>query len=184
MDYKGIYKLFDTGKINTYPLHQRINKVRLKDLYMPGTDSPVHQPDATAIQGIGEIAAEIVRARRQQKPVVVFSGAHLVKNGLGPLMVDLINRKVITLFAGNGATAIHDFELALIGETSEYVPEALEKGQFGMAYEFTYINTALKTGNARLLGYGESLGRMICDEGFRELVLNEVAVHGSPDKFL
>jgi hypothetical protein len=184
MEYMGIYKIFDPGKINTYPLHQRINKVKRKDLIMPESDLRGHIPDARAILDIEKIAVEIVKAHRQQKPVVVFSGAHLVKNGLGPLLVDLVNRKIITLFAGNGATAIHDFELALIGETSEYVPEALEKGQFGMAYEFTYINTALKIGNAKKLGYGESLGRMICDRDFRDLILNEVAMPGSPVKFL
>jgi len=184
MEYKGIYKLFDAGNINTYPLHQRINKVKQEDLILPDSDLRSRRPGAQAMKDIEKIAVEIVMAHRHQKPVVVFSGAHLVKNGLGPLMVDLINRKIITLFAGNGATAIHDFELALIGETSEYVPEALEKGQFGMAYEFTYINTALKIGNAKKLGYGESLGRMICDRDFRDLVLNEVAVPGSPEQFL
>jgi hypothetical protein len=184
MEYKGIYKLFDAGKIKTYPLHQRTNKVKLNDLIMPYSVLRGHEPGARAMQEIEKIAVEIVRAHRQQKPVVVFSGAHLVKNGLGPLMVDLINRRIITLFAGNGATAIHDFELALIGETSEYVPEALEKGQFGMAYEFNYINTALKIGNAKQLGYGESLGRMICDSDFCDLVLKEVAVPGSPGQFL
>jgi hypothetical protein len=184
MDYKGIFKLFDAGKINTYPLHQRINKVKLKDLILPDSDLQGHEPGARTRQEIEKIAVEIVRAHRKQKPVIVFSGAHLVKNGLGPLMVDLINRRIITLFAGNGATAIHDFELALIGETSEYVPEALEKGQFGMAYEFTYINTALKIGNAKQLGYGESLGRMICDRDFCDLVLNAVAVPASPGQFL
>jgi hypothetical protein len=184
MEYKGIYKLFDAGKINTYPLNQRTNKVKLEDLILPDSDLAVHQPDAAAIRGIEKIAAEIVSAHRQHKPVVVFSGAHLVKNGLGPLMVDLLNRNIITLFAGNGATAIHDFELALIGETSEYVPEALEKGQFGMAYEFAYINTALKIGNAKRLGYGESLGRMIADSDFCDLVLKDAAVPGSPGKFL
>ncbi len=184
MDYKGIYKFFDAGNIITYPLHQRINKVKLEDLILPDSDLRGHEPGARAMKDIEKIAVEIVRAHRQQEPVVVFSGAHLVKNGLGPLMVDLISRRIITLFAGNGATAIHDFELALIGETSEYVPEALEKGQFGMAYEFTYINTALKIGNAKQLGYGESLGRMMCDRDFCDLVLHEVAVPGSPGQFL
>jgi hypothetical protein len=176
--------MFDATGINTYPLRQRINKVKRADLILPASGLGTNKTDAGTIRGIEKIAAEIVRAHRQQKPVVVFSGAHLVKNGLGPLMVDLINRKIITLFAGNGATAIHDFELALIGETSEYVPEALEKGQFGMAYEFAYINNALKTGNARLLGYGESLGRMICDPDFRKTVLMDTVLQGSPRKFL
>jgi hypothetical protein len=151
---------------------------------LPGSHINVNELNASTLQLIEKIAVEIVRAYSQRKPVVVFCGAHLVKNGLGPLMVDLINRGIITLFAGNGATAIHDFELALIGETSEYVPEALEKGQFGMAYEFIYINTALKIGNLQKLGYGESLGRMICDPYFRSLVMNEVAMPGTPLQFL
>ena len=74
------------------------------------------------------------------------------------------------MVAGNGATAIHDFELGLIGETSEYVPQALEKGEFGMAYEFNYINAALIVGDKYDLGYGESVGKMICDESFRREV--------------
>ncbi len=92
-------------------------------------------------------------ARRDGKPVILFTGAHLIKNGLGPLLVDLVERGCLTLVAGNGATSIHDFELALIGETSENVPAALDKGQFGMAYEFGYINTALSVGNQQKLGY-------------------------------
>lgn len=184
MDYKGKYKFFDAGNIKTYPLHQRINKVKLEDLILPDSEFRIYEPDSLVAQEIEKIAFEIVQAYRHQKPVIVFSGAHLVKNGLGPLIVDLINRGIITLFAGNGATAIHDFELALIGETSEYVPAALEKGQFGMAYEFAYINTALKIGNLKHLGYGESLGRMICDRDFCDLVLKEVAVPGSPGQFL
>ena len=72
------------------------------------------------------------------------------------------------MISGNGATSIHDFELGLMGETSEYVPQALEKGQFGMAFEFNYINAALIVGNRYRLGYGESVGRMICDQTFPE----------------
>ena len=81
----------------------------------------------------------------------------------------------MTLVAGNVATSIHDFELALIGETSENVPAALDKGQFGMAYEFGYINMALSVGNQQKLGFGEVLGRMICEERFRRQVLALVA---------
>ena len=81
----------------------------------------------------------------------------------------------MTLVAGNVATSIHDFELALIGETSENVPAALDKGQFGMAYEFGYINMALSVGNQQKLGFGETLGRMICEERFRRQVLALVA---------
>ena len=124
------------------------------------------------------VAEAVVAARPGRQAVILFTGAHLIKNGLGPLLVDLVERGAVTLVAGNGATAIHDFELALVGETSENVPAALDKGQFGMAYEFAYINMALSVGNQQKLGYGESLGRMICDEKFRRAVLSLVAQGG------
>ncbi|MFH1615765.1 MAG: hypothetical protein ABIG61_11880, partial [Planctomycetota bacterium] len=76
-----------------------------------------------------------------------------------------------------------DFELALIGQTSEYVPQALEEGQFGMAYEFACQNIAIRLGNRYNLGYGESLGRMICDEDFRDEVLALIAGKNSPIQF-
>ncbi len=82
------------------------------------------------------------------------------------------------------ATSIHDFELAMIGQTSEYVPQALEKGQFGMAYEFAYINTAMNLGNKYKLGLGETLGKAILDATFRKEVLDIVWREGAPDKFL
>ena len=90
------------------------------------------------------------------------------------ILIDLIKRNMITHVAGNGATCIHDFELALMGATSEDVPDALEKGLFGMASEFAYINTALSVGNDQKLGFGESLGKMICDSNFRETVFRQM----------
>jgi len=67
----------------------------------------------------------MVKARREEKPVIFFTGAHLIKNGLSPILIDLIKRDMVTLIASQGAGAIHDFELSLIGETSEDVPNAL-----------------------------------------------------------
>jgi hypothetical protein len=139
-------------------------------------------PDKT-VNDIEVIADAIVSARKADNPVIIFTGAHLIKNGLGPLLVELVNRGVVSLVAGNGATAIHDFELALTGETSEYVPNALGKGQFGMSYEFAYTNVALSVGNEQNLGYGESLGKMMCDEDFRSRVLSLVARDNSPQGF-
>ncbi len=86
------------------------------------------------------------------------------------MLGELIKKNVFTLIAGNGSTSIHDFELGLIGETSEYVPQALEKGEFGMAYEFNYINAALTIGDNHNLGYGEAVGKMVCDSKFREKI--------------
>ncbi|OQX83265.1 hypothetical protein B6D60_10765 [candidate division KSB1 bacterium 4484_87] len=140
-------------------------------------------PDETKA-AIDNLAKEIVTCRREGKPVILFTGAHLIKNGLGPLIIDLIEKNIFTLVAGNAATSIHDFELALQGETSEYVPDALGKGMFGMAHEFAYMNTALKMGNARKWGYGESLGRIIVDLEFRKMVFAEAASEDSWQEFL
>jgi len=185
MDYNGKYKVFNPERIKTYPIRNRTNKVTIEDL-MRSEDVlklSIDLPDE--ICGDIDVVAEVVvSARNASKPVVLFTGAHLIKNGLGPLLVDLVKRRLVTLVAGNGSTAIHDFELALIGQTSEYVPDSLGKGHFGMAYEFAYINCAVSFGNQHNLGFGESLGKMICDEDFRSRVLAAVAKDDSPREFL
>lgn len=171
MEYKGRYNAFDPGQIECYPLSERTNKVRLGDLFEPDLISEMTFSVPKQVEdNIDKLAGEIVSAREQKRPVVLFTGAHLIKNGLGKLLADLVKRGMFTLVSGNGATSIHDFELGLIGETSEYVPQALEKGQFGMAFEFNYINAALIVGNRQKLGYGESVGRLICDRTFRNEV--------------
>jgi hypothetical protein len=107
----------------------------------------------------------------------------MVKNGLNRLLVDLIHEGLFTIISGNGATSIHDFELALMGETSEYVPQALEKGEFGMAYEFNFINAALSVGNKNKLGYGESVGKMICKKSFRKKVAKYLGIEPNAINF-
>ncbi len=184
MRYKGKYRVFDASRIKTYPLLSRKNRVKLENILLPGAlDTLNLDLPAETCGGIEEIASAIVSARRAGKPVILFTGAHLIKNGCGALLVDLVRRHLLTLVAGNVATAIHDFELALIGETSEDVPDALSKGQFGMAHEFAYMNGSLRIGNERGLGFGESLGRMICDHAFRDLVLASAANQASPKEF-
>lgn len=185
MNYKGKYNIFDTGQINTYSLSTRASKVRFKDLMLPADveSITIDLPDRTRAS-LETISKAVVSVRGADKPVIVFIGAHLIKNGLGPLLVDFVNRGLVTLVAGNGATAIHDFELALIGKTSEDVPQGLERGQFGMAYEFAYINAALSLGNEQKLGYGETLGKMMCDESFRKQVFSSAAKDGSQGNFL
>ena len=184
MEYRGRHHAFDPSRIETYPLEQRSNKVTLDDLIWPDQVAALdlNVPEASA-RDIETVAQAMVTARRDGKPVILFTGAHLIKNGLGPLLADLVERGLVTLVAGNAATSIHDFELALIGQTSENVPAALSEGQFGMAYEFAYINGALRVGNEQKLGYGEALGRTICDEAFRAQVLSRVAQEGAPRPF-
>lgn len=185
MEYRGKFQAFDPTQISTYPITERENKVSLNDLVDP---SKVASMDinigAAAEEDLDRLAKLMIGFRNSGLPVVLFTGAHLIKNGLGLLLRDLVERRLLTCVAGNMATAIHDFELAMIGQTSEYVPQALEKGQFGMAYEFAYLNIAMQFGNSQKLGLGESLGKMILDDEFRRQVLNNVKRYGSPEKFL
>jgi hypothetical protein len=168
MEYKGRYKIFDPGQIVTYPVRERSNKVKLDDLLDPEkmNDTSFEVPQNVQ-DHIALLAREVMAAREKHRPVSFFTGAHLIKNGLGRLLGELVKLDVFTIVSGNGATSIHDFELGLIGETSEYVPQALEKGQFGMAFEFNYMNAAIMLGNRNSLGFGEAIGKMICDVNFR-----------------
>ncbi len=175
MEYQGRYEAFDPNRIKTYPLKGRNNKVKLDDLTFPnGFNALKYKVSEEIRRDVAEVAQAIVTARRSGKPVILFTGAHLIKNGLGPLLADLVDRQLLTLVAGNAATSIHDFELALIGQTSENVPAALSQGAFGMAYEFAYINAALGLGDELKLGYGETLGRMICERPFTEQVFSSL----------
>ncbi|HER19878.1 MAG TPA: hypothetical protein ENO14_02400 [Chromatiales bacterium] len=171
MHYNGRYKLFDPQRIATYPLAGRRNKVMREDLLDPA--SLPTPPPADVDEVIDALARAIAEARQADRPVVLFTGAHAIKNGLGLLLIDLVRRGAITLVAGNGATAIHDFELAMIGQTSEDVPRALQKGRFGMAREFACFNAAILEADRDGLGLGEGLGRMMCESTFR----HAAAVH-------
>lgn len=183
MTYLGKYPLFNSSEITTYPVAQRRNKVHWDALHTPQAVLAAAPSPLDVQSMINPVAQAIIRARKNGWPVILFSGAHVLKNGFGPIIIDCMSRGLITLYAVNTAGTIHDFELALIGETSEYVPDALGKGEFGMAYEFAYINEAIKEGNRRRLGYGESLGNMIVDAEFRTSVLQRVWREGAPSEF-
>jgi len=134
--------------------------VTLKDLISPETPSPPFEsPD------LREVAQRVVAARRNGRPVIWMMGAHVVKCGLSRIIIDLMKRGVVTHAASNGAVTIHDFEIALIGETSEDVATRIEDGTFGMAEETGLLmNLAVQRGVRDGLGYGESLGRMIAED--------------------
>ena len=184
MKYNGRYKIFNPELIKSYPVSERTNKVKRSDLINPQeVDNHKFDINAEVEERITILAKEIISARKNNQPVIFFTGAHLVKNGLSLLLGDLIKKDFVTMLSGNGATSIHDFELGLIGETSEYVPQALEKGQFGMAFEFNYINAALTVGNKYNLGYGESVGRMMHDEQFRSEVAEVLGIDVSEINF-
>ncbi len=180
MKYKGRYEVFDPAQIKTYPVKGRTNKVKYEDLrdINEVLNTNIDLPEAVKAN-IEALAKEMIERKAKGQPILLFTGGHLVKNGLNRLLVDLIRKDLFTLISGNGATSIHDFELALMGETSEYVPQALEKGEFGMAYEFNFINAALSVGNKKKLGYGESVGKMICKSSFRRKVAKYLEIDAS-----
>lgn len=170
MNYNGRYSVFPADRIATYPVADRPNRVTLADLIQPEAVAGIEYDVLEMEAAVKKLAGLMATAVRTTRPVIVFIGAHVVKNGLGPLIVDLIRRKIVTLVATNGAGAIHDFELALIGQTSEHVPRALPEGRFGMAREFGCINAALAEGERLKIGFGEALGKLMCDPVFRSAV--------------
>jgi hypothetical protein len=149
----------DLSKIKTYPIAQRKNLVHWSDLIAP--DAP---PPPFASPELAAVAERIVAARRAGRPVIWMMGAHVIKSGLSLLLIDLLERGVITHLAGNGAVSIHDFELALIGETSEDVAASLEDGSFGMAEETgAFMHRAIQAGARDAAGYGAAIGRFMAE---------------------
>ena len=169
MEYQGKYDCFDNQRIRLYPLSQRKNKVLGKNGVVP--DEVRKRPIEHSTKEIQALARNVLEKRAKSKPVIWMTGAHLVKNTFGRLLRDLIEREVVTLVGMNMAGMIHDLELALIGETSEVVVEALPKGEFGFARETgELINNALVHGEKLKIGAGESLARLILGEPFPEKI--------------
>ncbi len=154
------FRAVNLARVRTYPLPNRHNRVALENLVRPETPAPAFQS-----ADLDEVVERIAAARRAGRPVIWMIGAHVVKRGLSPLLIDLMERGVITHLASNGATTIHDFEIALQGSTSEDVASALENGSFGMAEETGgMMNRAIRAGARDGLGIGEALGRMIAED--------------------
>jgi len=122
-------------------------------------------PDVLAAGRFRGAVDAIVKAHRRSKPVIFCMGGHLVKCGLSRVIIDLMNRGVITAVATNGAGSIHDFEIALIGRTSEDVQKGLSDGTFGMAEETgAMVHEALAIGDASGMGAGWAIGRYILEK--------------------
>lgn len=154
------YSSVDLTQVKTYPLVKRENRVALEDLIFPATTyAQFENPE------LPEISLRIAEARKHGKPVIFMFGGHIIKRGLAPLVIDLLNRGVITHLASNGAATIHDFEIAFQGHTSEDVLKSLEDGSFGMAEETGLLmNLAIQRGVNEGMGIGEALGRLIAED--------------------
>jgi len=151
--------MIDFGKIKTYPIKNRKNKVSIRDFFRPDNNISLPPGDDLRI-----LAEKIMEARRNNKEVVFMMGGHVIKVGCSPLLIDLMKRNIITHIAVNGSFSIHDFEIALIGETSEDVATNLEDGTFGMVEETgRMMNEAISEGAKNDKGFGHAIGKLIWD---------------------
>lgn len=155
----------DLSGLSTYPLASRPSKVTVEDFARPvsqgGASGRLLEalPNILAGRELRELAALIHEARRRDRAIIVGLGGHVIKTGLGPVLIEMLERGFVTAFVMNGAAMIHDFEIALVGATSEDVDATLGEGSFGMAEETGgIINAAITSGAADGLGMGESIG--------------------------
>jgi len=159
------YFEFDRDKLNVKPLSERQNKVFIERDHIPVAMQPriMHEESVNIIR---QTAARIRKARELKSSVILAFGAHTIKNGMAPTLIDLMETGWLTHLATNGAGIIHDWEFAYQGKSSEDVRENVKLGQFGIWEETGfYINLALVVGAYEGLGYGESVGKMIFEEG-------------------
>lgn len=165
----------DFSQLKTYSLKSRKSKVNITDFSNPESweqEGDLMSLFPSILKGIElkEIVSAILKARDRHKPVIFAMGAHVIKCGLNPILIDLMKKNIISGLALNGAGAIHDFEIALIGSTSEDVAAVLGEGKFGMAEETsTLTNQAYAKYVNDDIGLGEALGRYLHESDFTNL---------------
>jgi hypothetical protein len=162
------YEAFDVSGVATYPLKSRHSKTRAEDFARPyarGSSLTAFLAGLPRILAAADLGAvvEAIRAARSRGGGIVWGfGAHVVKTGLSPIIIDLMERGFVSALATNGAGIIHDFEIALSGATSEDVGQSLGTGQFGMAEETgRLLNSAINEGVAFGLGIGQAVGTFL-----------------------
>jgi hypothetical protein len=161
-------------RIKTYPLASRRSKVTVTDFAKPHRrgsgvrDFLNSLPHILAANDLRAVAAAIEKARAQKRPILWGLGGHVIKVGLAPIIIDLLRRGFVTAIAMNGAALVHDFEIALVGNTSEDVDAALGRGQFGMAEETGLYLNEIAIGAARSgIGLGEAAGKLLTSPRLR-----------------
>jgi len=158
----------DLDGLDTYPLASRQSKVGREQLARPTKSNASFRdfwdglPDILAAKDVRELVARMKTARSRERAIVWGLGAHVIKVGLSPLLVELLDAGYVSGLALNGAGIIHDFELAMVGQTSEEVADGLGEGKFGMAEETgALLNEATRAGAANGIGLGEAVGALL-----------------------
>jgi hypothetical protein len=155
------YKQFDRSRLRLKPLSERVHDLSLESVIRP--DGPYERCGHEALPILAE---RIRRARETGSSVVLMLGAHVLRKGTGPMLIDLMRRGIVTHIALNGAGAIHDYELALIGQTCESVARYVRTGEFGLWRETGGINDAAAAAFRDGIGLGEAIGRAIVNGSF------------------
>ncbi len=165
------YPQLDLSQVKTYSVRERENKVATGDFGRPLQGGASFEeffdslPDILAGRELRAVVEAVVRAKRNGRPVIITMGAHVIKVGLSPLLIDWMRRGILTALATNGAGAVHDSEVARFGVTSEDVGAGIASGMFGMARETgEFINGAAKRAQQNNAGFGETLGAMLLEE--------------------
>ena len=165
------FQPLDLSKVRTYSLSDRHSKVNSDDFAKTWQKGSTFRafldslPEILAGRDLGKVISAIVRAYLDDRTIIFGMGAHVIKVGLNPIIIDLMERRILTSVAMNGAGIIHDLELAMIGQTSEDVTAALGDGSFGMARETcAFLGQAIKTIKGDSAGLGEAIGRAIIDK--------------------
>ncbi|MCU0580482.1 MAG: hypothetical protein MUF69_13210 [Desulfobacterota bacterium] len=162
--------------LQTYSLQDRPSKVRIEEFARPWQAGGLFKnfidslPAILAAQDFRAVVAAILAAAGNRKTLHWAMGAHLIKVGLSPLLIDLMQKGLITALSLNGAGVVHDSELAMVGRTSEDVDQELGGGTFGMARETAeFLNRAVTRGASQGLGLGRAVGEALLAEGFPHL---------------
>jgi len=156
------------GAVRTYPLASRKSKVNVTDFAKPlAPNISISKfldslPNFLAAEDLRQLLAAVQRARANKKAILWGVGGHVIKVGLGPILIDLMERGFVSGIAMNGAALIHDFEIAIAGNTSEDVDAGINAGQFGMARETgEQLNEIAKDAAGSGIGYGEAAGQFL-----------------------
>jgi hypothetical protein len=162
----------DLTNINTYELASRPSKVTVDDFATPPGENDstagflAKLPNILAVQSLRGVAKQIRRARSLGKPIIWGMGGHVIKTGLSPILIDLMERGFVTALAGNGSVLVHDAEIAMVGFTSEDVDATLGQGDFGAARETgELLNAAAASAAREGIGLGETMGRQLAAAG-------------------
>jgi hypothetical protein len=162
------YEEFDLSGVRTYPLASRKSKANAEDFAKPLARGASFQqwfdslPAILGARDVRRVVQAVVDAKKAGAGIVWGIGAHVIKTGVSPLLVDLMHRGYVSALATNGAGIIHDFEIALSGSTSEDVDEALGPGRFGMAEETgRLLNQAIREAAEKRLGLGQAVGAFL-----------------------